>query len=210
MPINETTTHLGLQLPHPSNSLEDDVLRLRSAINAVDAKFGELDTLLASDDASLNTVQEIVDVLKDNVAIVFDHVGEGGAAHAAATPSLAGFMSAADKGALDDHIGAGGDAHDAATESVDGFMSAADKAKLNDVTLGAVFDSVQITPTIGGQTAFTVTGGYAPGAIMVFLNGIKLLPADFTATTSPNLVLAVGAATVDTIEVVRFKQALAA
>lgn len=177
MPITETTAHLGLQLPHPSNSLEDDVLRLRSAITAVDAQFLVLDTLLASDDPALNTLQEVVDVLKDNVGVVFDHVGSGGAAHADATGS------------------------------VDGFMSAADKTKLDAVTLGPVFDTVQITPTSEDQTAFTVAGGYTPGAIMVFLNGIKLLPADFTAATSPDLVLAVGAATVDTIEVIRFKQA---
>jgi hypothetical protein len=71
------------------------------------------------------------------------HVGVGGVAqHPAATPSVAGFMSAADKTALDAHIGAGGAAHALATESVAGFMSAADKAALN----GAL-------PTLSGGTA---------------------------------------------------------
>lgn len=35
--INETTTALGLPLPHPNNPLGADVLRLREAMGAVDA-----------------------------------------------------------------------------------------------------------------------------------------------------------------------------
>ena len=208
--INETTTHLGLQLPHPSNSLEEDVLRLRSMINAIDAKFLLLDTLLGSNDINLDTLQELVTAIKADVSALASHIGAGGAVHAAATGSVAGFMSAADKTALDAHLGAGGAAHAAATTTVNGFMSSSDKTKLNGVTLGLPFDSVFITPTSNGQTSFAVTGGYTPGQIWVLLNGVKILPSDYTATTSPTLVLTVGANTVDTIEVVRFKQALAA
>lgn len=35
--VNDTTTALGLPLPHPSNTLGADVLRLREAMHAVDA-----------------------------------------------------------------------------------------------------------------------------------------------------------------------------
>lgn len=70
--INETTSHLGLQLPHPSNSLEDDVLRLRSAITAIDTKFQTLDTLLQSDDATLDQVQELVNAIKANASDILD------------------------------------------------------------------------------------------------------------------------------------------
>lgn len=35
--VNETTEALGLPLPHPNNKLEADVLRLRDAMQAVDA-----------------------------------------------------------------------------------------------------------------------------------------------------------------------------
>lgn len=178
--INETTSHLGLTLPHPSNTLEEDVLRLRSAINGIDAKFALLDALLSSNDINLDTLQELVTAIKGDAANLLNHIGAGGAVHAAATQSL------------------------------DGFMSAADKTKLDGVTLGIVFDTVTITPTSNGQTAFTVTGGYTPNAIQVFLNGVKLASDDFTATTSPNLTLAVGVNTADTIEVVRFKRALSA
>lgn len=238
--IDETTSHLALPLPHPSNSLEDDVLRLRTALNGIDTKIQALDALLASDDISLDTLQELVTAIKGDASNLLAHIGAGGTVHAAATGSAAGFMSAADKTALDGHIGSGGTAHAnatgstagfmsaadktaldghigsggashaAATGSANGFMSAADKTKLDGVTLGVLLDVVEITPASDGQTAFTVAGGYTPGSILVLLNGVKLASADYTATTSPNLTLTVGANTTDLVEVVRFKRALSA
>lgn len=210
--VEDFTPHAGLPLPHPSNSLEDDVLRLRNALSGVDAalaaistdktakdealvligdaidaataarlaitgRLDAIDDLLACDDVDLNTLQEVVDALKDNVMGLFDHVGAGGTEHAAATAAVAGFMPAADK------------------------------AKLDGVTLGLLFDTFEATAT-ASQTAFTVTGGYTPGAIIVFKNGAKLKASAYTATTSPTLTLSTGAAASDVIEVVRFKRAL--
>lgn len=37
MPVNDLTPNLALQLPHPDNFLEDDIVRLRSTITAIDA-----------------------------------------------------------------------------------------------------------------------------------------------------------------------------
>ena len=42
MPTNDTTQHLSLPLPHPDNELEDDVLRLRDALSAVDLALKSL------------------------------------------------------------------------------------------------------------------------------------------------------------------------
>jgi hypothetical protein len=65
------------------------------------------------------------------------HVGAGGTAHAPATGSVAGFMAAADKAALDGHIGAGGAAHALAVAAgAAGFMSGADKSKLDGLSGG--------------------------------------------------------------------------
>lgn len=69
---NDTTTHLALPLPHPSNSLEDDVLRLRSALGGIDSKFQALDALLQSDDATLDQVQELVNAIKENRGDILD------------------------------------------------------------------------------------------------------------------------------------------
>lgn len=177
---DDRTTHVDLPLPHVDNLLSEDVERLRAAITGIDAKFAALDTLLASDDINLDTLQELVGAIKGDASNLLAHIGAGGVAHQAATHSSAGFMSAADK------------------------------EKLDGVSLGILFDTVTIVPTANGQTAFSVAGGYTVGAIQVFMNGVKLAGDDFTAAASPDLTLAFGANTTDTIEVVRFKRALSA
>ena len=53
------------------------------------------------------------------------------------------------------------------------------------------------------QTSFS-TGGYSPGFLDVFLNGVKLAAADYTATNGSDVVLAVGAALNDIIETVAY------
>lgn len=64
------TQHLNLQLPDPNNPLEIDVLRLISAFNALDAKIATIDTVLTSDDVTLDTVQELVSAIKGDAATV--------------------------------------------------------------------------------------------------------------------------------------------
>lgn len=181
MPINDTTSHLGLAMPHPCNTLEDDVLRLRSAFNGIDAKFQALDALLASDDPSLDTVQELVNAIKAGTADLIDHIGEGGAVHAAATGSVAGLMSAADKD------------------------------KLDGVSLGAPYDTVVVAATTVGQTSFAIPGGYTAASIEVLLDGIELDNSDYTATNGADVVLASGVESASSkLKVRRIKQCLRA
>ena len=54
-----------------------------------------------------------------------------------------------------------------------------------------------------GQTSFA-TSGYTVGMLDVYLNGIKLASADFTATNGSDVVLASGASADDILEVVSF------
>ena len=54
-----------------------------------------------------------------------------------------------------------------------------------------------------GQTSFP-TSGYTPGFVDVYMNGVKLAPADFTATNSSDVVLAVAAVANDTLEIISF------
>jgi hypothetical protein len=54
-----------------------------------------------------------------------------------------------------------------------------------------------------GQTTFN-TGGYTAGFIDVYLNGVKLAAADYTATNGSDVVLAVGAAADDILETVAY------
>jgi hypothetical protein len=54
-----------------------------------------------------------------------------------------------------------------------------------------------------GQTSFA-TGGYTPNYLDVYLNGVKLAAADYTASNGSDVVLASGASTGDILEVVAF------
>jgi hypothetical protein len=54
-----------------------------------------------------------------------------------------------------------------------------------------------------GQTSFA-TSGYTPNFLDVFLNGVKLAAADYTASNGSDVVLASGAATGDILEVVAY------
>jgi len=54
-----------------------------------------------------------------------------------------------------------------------------------------------------GQVSFSCSG-YTPNFLDVFLNGVKLAAADYTATNGSDVVLASGAATGDILEVVAF------
>ena len=54
-----------------------------------------------------------------------------------------------------------------------------------------------------GQTSFA-TGGYTPNFLDVYLNGVKLASADYTATNGSDVVLASGASTGDILEVVAY------
>jgi hypothetical protein len=57
-----------------------------------------------------------------------------------------------------------------------------------------------------GQTTFAAT--YVDGTdIDVFLNGVRLTPADYTATSGTNVVLAVGASAGDIIDILAFESA---
>ena len=58
------TPHLSLPLPDPGNSLAEDVLRIRDAFTVIDQKIAALDTVLASDDLTLDTLQELVAAIK--------------------------------------------------------------------------------------------------------------------------------------------------
>ncbi len=53
------------------------------------------------------------------------------------------------------------------------------------------------------QTTFT-TQGYTPGFVSVYLNGVHLARADFTATNGSDVVLASGATADDVVEIVSF------
>ena len=88
------------------------------------------------------------------------HVGAGGTAHALATGSVGGFMSAVDKAGLDGHIGAGGAAHAGAVAGgAAGFLSGADKSKID--TMSGAGTWIALSPAAGNLE--TQMAGMQPG-----------------------------------------------
>ena len=59
-----------------------------------------------------------------------------------------------------------------------------------------------------GQTSFAPSGGYTNGDDLdVFVNGVRLTPADYTATNGTNVVLDVGANTGDIVDIIYYEAA---
>ena len=69
------------------------------------------------------------------------------------------------------------------------------------LTPGNQFNRTIFTAT-AGQTTFSMT--YVVGALDVYRNGVKLAPADFTATNGTSIVLANGCTVGDTVEVISY------
>ena len=70
-------------------------------------------------------------------------------------------------------------------------------------------NGAQILPTTvqeftasAGQTLFTMAGGYVPGQILVYANGVLLSSSDYNATTSPAILLNTARNAGDIIKVV--------
>lgn len=69
------------------------------------------------------------------------------------------------------------------------------------LTPGNQFNRTVFTAT-AGQTTFTMN--YLVGTVDVYRNGVKMAPADFTATNGTSIVLANGCTVGDTVEVISY------
>lgn len=61
--------------------------------------------------------------------------------------------------------------------------------------------NIQNFTATAGQTTFTITDGYAVGAVHVYLNGHELSDEDYTATDGSTVVLTVGATLGDQVDI---------
>lgn len=62
--IDQRTTYFGFALPHPSNALNVDVVRLQSALSGIDNMLNWAAQLLNSDDAALKSMQSIANAVR--------------------------------------------------------------------------------------------------------------------------------------------------
>ena len=61
-----------------------------------------------------------------------------------------------------------------------------------------------------GQTTFTFTGGYTVGLIDVYVNGVRYLPSDYTATNGTTVVLGIGLLAGDAVTILNYTSSIAA
>jgi hypothetical protein len=89
-----------------------------------------------------------------------------------------------------------------ATSTVSGYLSSTDWNTFNNKSnVTTSYTRTSFTAT-ASQTTFTVT--YTVGYIEVFLNGVLLNGADYTATNGTTVVLSIGAASGDIIETIAY------
>ena len=60
------------------------------------------------------------------------------------------------------------------------------------------------------QTTFTITGGYVVGLVDVFVNGVRYLPTDYTATNGTTVVLGIGLLAGDAVTILNYTSSIAA
>lgn len=209
--IDDRTQKLGLPLPHKENQLQDDVGRLRSALNGIDAWVaagGSIVYAAAAADLPEEGTDNTLYITKDTgrfyrwtgAAYVVvgspestDDVAEGAVNlyfTNARARSAAGVATASVTGLV--RVGAG------LSVGLDGQLSVVGAAGAGGVP---AFNELTMVPTTNGQKTFTPNGGYTPGMIDVYVNGRFLLGngIDYTATNGATIVLTVGVNTTDTV-----------
>jgi hypothetical protein len=70
--------------------------------------------------------------------------------------------------------------------------------------------TIQTYTATAAQTTFTVTGGYVVGLIDVFINGVRLTSADFTATNGTTVVLTTGTSLNNVVDIIKYTSAFTA
>ncbi|MFZ2307536.1 MAG: pyocin knob domain-containing protein [Rhodoferax sp.] len=100
--IDERTPGAQLQLPHPQNKLEDDVLRLRHALQSVDSLLGDIVTQLQSKalDSDLNMAVNALQQGINNLSVTVNGLQQNKVGVVNGKPGPSVDLTAADIGAL--------------------------------------------------------------------------------------------------------------
>jgi hypothetical protein len=139
--IDNRTANLNLPLPHSSNSLEDDVPRLRDALTAIDAaqtfaallsKPTTIGGYAITDAFTKTEINALFTALKNGAPANLDTLGEIAASLQATDAAHAALVQT-----FNSHAGSTS-GHPLATTLAPGFMSAADKVK-SDAFNGALY-----------------------------------------------------------------------
>lgn len=152
------TANLLLPLPNAQNQLADDVGRIISALNALDAFVHQIQVVLTADDTALDTIQEIITRIKSDEgfisSLVTGKVNVSDIVDGLTSTATNKPLSANQGNALKSLI----DAINNAKGAVNGFASLDANGKLNQTAKTAESVSGSIA---AGATATTQTAGDA-------------------------------------------------
>lgn len=190
---DDRTTNLDLPLPHAGNKLVDDVARLRTTLQAIDTYLNSLQEGLSGIEASIGTdIASLVggkvpaeqlpntDALAEGLTNLFFTDARARAALQAATSTTLGGIK----------VGSG------LSVGLDGMLSTIGSGSGEGLP---AFNELVLTPSTNGQTTFTPAGGYEPGNIDLYLNGVFQVGngVNYTASNGTTIVLATGVNTSD-------------
>lgn len=205
--IDDRTPNLNLPLPSVDNLQTDDILRMRTALGAIDTAVAAKADLVGGKVPSGQLPSYVDDVLEYVNMAAFPATGEAGKLYLALDSGLLYRWS----GSAYTDLPANYTLPPATPSTRGGVkvgsgLNVAPDGTLSTVGGGAgsglpVFNELAITPTTNGQTVFTPAGGYSPGQIELFLNGLLLLGNgdDYSATDGVDITLTTGANTADTL-----------
>lgn len=201
--VDDRTTHYNLALPNVDNILEDDVARLRSALNALDAALYPVDVLAAATvfgaPSNMNTLKKLSDALNSDpnfyTTMVSALAGKAATSHTHIIGDVTGLQAALNgKVSLTQF----------ATDTVLGLVKVAASVGINLDGAGALTLAMASAGTLGGirvgsglsidgsgilsnsQNPLLLTGGTMAGAIN------EAHGADIASASTINLTTATG------------------
>lgn len=191
--IDDRTPHLDLGLPHAGNKLAEDIARMRATLLAIDNYLFTLQNGLSGVEDSIGSdIASLVggkvpaeqlpntDALTEGLTNLFFTDARARAALQAATSTVLGGIK----------VGSG------LSVGLDGTLSTIGSGSGEGLP---AFNELVLTPSTNGQTTFTPVGGYEPGNIDLYLNGVFLVGngVNYTASNGTTIVLATGVNTSD-------------
>lgn len=206
--IDDRTSNLSLALPNVANRQTDDIPRLREALTAIDAEIvardaGKADLVDGKVPAS-QLPSYVDDVLEYANLAAFPATGEDGKIYIAIDTGKTYRWTGSTYGIISDFVLLPATPTTLGGVKVGSGLGVDPEGVLYVVGGGGgsgvpVYGDQSIVPSSNGQTTFTVTGGYNPGQLDVFLNGVLLIGNgdDYNASNGTTFTLTVGANTTD-------------
>jgi len=164
--IDQRTTYQNYPKPHTDNTLDEDVARIRSALDAIDADLHA--RLVAVSYTASDVLTKLLTVDGPTSGISVQYLGGQEAPYFAASSTVAA------------HVGAGGGAHALVTSASSGFMSPALFAKLDGIQTGADVSPVRSVAGKTGDITLSATDASAAPIAHVGASGT----AHATVTTA--------------------------